>query len=99
MDGRDRGRVEIFALSPLLQQFGPQPGRPRVDTPDGSRRANMKELRFSAAAGEWRVAFAFHAKRDAILLVAGDKAGSMRSGSTANSSARPIAGLMRIRFA
>jgi hypothetical protein len=33
----------------------------------------MKELRFSAADGEWRVAFAFDPKRRAILLVAGDK--------------------------
>lgn len=35
----------------------------------------MKELRFSAAGGEWRVAFAFDAKRKAILLVGGDKSG------------------------
>jgi hypothetical protein len=35
----------------------------------------MKELRFSAAHGVWRVAFAFDPSRRAILLVAGDKAG------------------------
>jgi len=35
----------------------------------------MKELRFRAADGEWRVAFAFDTKREAILLVAGDKSG------------------------
>ena len=35
----------------------------------------MKELRFAAAGGVWRVAFAFDAKRKAILLVAGDKSG------------------------
>jgi hypothetical protein len=35
----------------------------------------MKELRFSAADGEWRVAFAFDPKRKAILVVAGDKSG------------------------
>ena len=35
----------------------------------------MKELRFSAADGVWRVAFAFDRQRQAILLVAGDKAG------------------------
>jgi hypothetical protein len=68
-------RVEILALSRPLQQFGPQLGRPRVDTLKGSRHANMKELRFSAADGEWRVAFAFDPKRKAILLVAGDKSG------------------------
>jgi hypothetical protein len=68
-------RMEILALSRVLQQFGPQLGRPRVDTLNGSRHANMKELRFSAADGEWRVAFAFDPKRTAILLVAGDKSG------------------------
>ena len=65
----------ILALSRFLQQFGPQVGRPRVDTLKGSRHANMKELRFAAADGEWRVAFAFDTKRKAILLVAGDKSG------------------------
>src|SRR6266852_2720779 len=68
-------RREILALSRVLQEFGPQLGRPRVDTLKGSRHANMKELRFSAADGEWRVAFAFDPRRKAILLVAGDKSG------------------------
>jgi hypothetical protein len=66
-------RMEILALARLLQRFGPQLGRPRVDTLNGSRYANMKELRLSAADGEWRVAFAFDPKRKAILLIAGDK--------------------------
>jgi hypothetical protein len=35
----------------------------------------MKELRFAASGGVWRVAFAFDPKRKAILLVAGDKSG------------------------
>jgi hypothetical protein len=68
-------RIEILAHARLLQQFGPQLGRPRVDTLNDSRHANMKELRFSAANGEWRVAFAFDTKRKAILLVADDKSG------------------------
>ncbi|HPO12664.1 MAG TPA: type II toxin-antitoxin system RelE/ParE family toxin [Candidatus Hydrogenedentes bacterium] len=68
-------RIEILALALLLEQFRPQLKRPRVDTLNGSRHANMKELRFSAADGEWRVAFAFDIKRKAILLVAGDKSG------------------------
>ncbi|HJU09504.1 MAG TPA: type II toxin-antitoxin system RelE/ParE family toxin [Candidatus Binataceae bacterium] len=68
-------RIEIMALSRLLQEFGPQLGRRRVDTLKGARHANMKELRFSAADGEWRVAFAFDSRRTAILLLAGDKSG------------------------
>jgi hypothetical protein len=68
-------QAEILALSRLLQQFGPQLGRPRVDTLRDSSHTNMKELRFDAAGGVWRVAFAFDPKRKAILLVAGDKSG------------------------
>jgi hypothetical protein len=66
---------ETFAMVRLLQKFGPQLGRPRVDTLKNSSHANMKELRFDAADGAWRIAFAFDPKRKAVLLVAGDKSG------------------------
>jgi hypothetical protein len=66
---------ETLAMTRLLQHSGPNLGRPRVDTLKDSRHANLKELRFDAAGGVWRVAFAFDPKRRAILLVAGDKSG------------------------
>lgn len=66
---------ELLAMTALLEVWGPALGRPHVDTLAGSRHANMKELRFRAADGVWRVAFAFDPERQAILLVAGDKAG------------------------
>ena len=66
---------ELLAHIELLERFGPQLGRPRADTLKGSRHPNMKELRFAAADGIWRVAFAFDPNRKAILLVAGDKSG------------------------
>jgi hypothetical protein len=66
---------ETLAHAQLLEKFGPTLGRPRADTLNGSRHPNMKELRFDASGGVWRVAFAFDPKRRAILLVAGDKAG------------------------
>jgi hypothetical protein len=66
---------EILALSKLLEEFGPQLGRPHVDTLKDSTHANLKELRFYADDGVWRVAFAFDPRREAILLVAGDKSG------------------------
>ena len=50
-------------------------GRPDVDTLKDSRYANMKEIRFRADGGVWRVAFAFDPRRNAVLLVAGDKSG------------------------
>ena len=66
---------ELLAMMQLLAAYGPQLGRPHADTLAGSRYTNMKELRFRAADGVWRVAFAFDPARQAILLVAGDKAG------------------------
>jgi len=68
-------RQEIIAHAGLLEMFGHQLGRPRVDTLKGSDFSNMKELRFDAANGIWRVAFAFDPERKAVLLVAGDKSG------------------------
>jgi hypothetical protein len=68
-------RTELLAQAKVVEQFGPTTGRPRVDTLNGSKHANMKELRFDAAGGVWRVAFAFDTERKAILLVAGDKHG------------------------
>ena len=66
---------ELLAHVDVLAEFGPGLGRPHVDTLAGSRHANRKELRFKAADGVWRVAFAFDPQRRAILLVAGDKSG------------------------
>jgi len=66
---------ELLASAKLLGTFGPQLGRPHADTLNDSSFANMKELRFDAADGVWRVAFAFDPTRKAILLVAGDKSG------------------------
>ena len=66
---------ELLAKALLLRDFGPGLSRPHADTLSGSRHANMKELRFFAGGGVWRVAFAFDPRRSAILLVAGDKAG------------------------
>ena len=68
-------RQELASQLRILRMLGPQAKRPHVDTLKGSKHANMKELRFSAAGGVWRVAFAFDPARSAILLVAGDKSG------------------------
>jgi hypothetical protein len=62
-------------VSQLLEEFGPSLKRPHVDTLKASTYANLKEIRFQAADGVWRVAFAFDPQRSAILLVAGDKSG------------------------
>ena len=47
-----------------------------MDTLKASKHVNMKELRFSAEDGAWRVAFAFDPERKAVLLLGGDKSGT-----------------------
>ena len=58
----------------ILQREGPGLGRPLVDTVEGSRHANMKELRV----GTIRILFAFNPLRTAILLIGGNKRGRWR---------------------
>lgn len=72
-------REQVVAAVELLEDQGPHLGRPLVDTVSASRHKNMKELRpGSSGRTELRVLFAFDPTRHAILLVAGDKAGSWR---------------------
>jgi predicted XRE-type DNA-binding protein len=60
----------------VLAERGPLLERPLVDTVNGSRHSNMKELwPGSAGRTELRVLFAFDPQRTAIVLVAGDKQG------------------------
>jgi DNA-binding transcriptional regulator YiaG len=63
---------ELLAHVAVLETFGPQLGRPRVDTLKGSRHANVKEIRLDAADGVWRFAFAFDPQRKAIVLCGGE---------------------------
>jgi hypothetical protein len=61
----------------LLATDGPALGRPLVDTIEGSSIRNMKELRpGSVGRSEIRILFVFDPARQAVLLVAGDKAGN-----------------------
>jgi hypothetical protein len=70
--------VESFAVLGILAEFGPGLGRPRVDTLEGSGFSNMKELRIQHQGEPWRILFAFDPKRQAILLVGGNKAGNKK---------------------
>ena len=74
----------LLAIAKLLADYGPQLGRPYADTLKGSKHANMKELRFEASDGEWRVAFAFDPRRQAILPWQGTSRAAVRSTFTAS---------------
>ena len=70
----------LLAAVRVLRDEGPNLGRPLVDRIEGSRHANMKELRpGSTGRTEVRVLFAFDRKRRAILLVGGDKSKDWKS--------------------
>jgi hypothetical protein len=68
----------ILALVEVLIELGPSLGRPRVDTLKGSKLSNLKELRVQHRGEPWRILFIFDPKRQAILLVGGNKQGNKR---------------------
>ena len=66
---------EIFSGVALLREFGPRLKRPHADTLSGSKHANMKELRVDTPSQRIRIAFAFDPRRNAVLLIGGEKQG------------------------
>ena len=68
-------RDEIIVVVELLSEQGPQLDRPYADRIKGSRHHNMKELRPRGKAKHCRILFAFDPRRQAILLIGGDKSG------------------------
>jgi hypothetical protein len=68
-------QVELIAKVNLLKVLGPRLGRPHADTLNGSKYANMKELRANTADQVIRVAFAFDPERSGVLLIGGNKSG------------------------
>ncbi len=71
-------REAIASALDVLEEEGPLLGRPYVDTIRESKLPNMKELRVQHQGRPWRILFAFDPKRQAILLVGGDKGGEKR---------------------
>lgn len=66
---------KLLGATKVLIEKGPMLGRPLVDTLKGSKIANLKEIRITATDGEYRFAFAFDTKRQAIILCGGSKSG------------------------
>lgn len=72
-------RLISAAIDCLVDQ-GPNLGRPLADSITGSKIRNLKELRpGSAGTTEIRMLFVFDRDRQAVILVAGDKAGNWKS--------------------
>ena len=68
----------VFYALKLLEQLGPQLGRPYADTLYESQLSNLKELRIQHNGKPYRAFYAFDPIRQAVMLCAGDKTGDKR---------------------
>lgn len=71
-------QVDVDAKVMLLQQYGPMLRRPHSDVIASSKHPNMKELIIQHAGKPYRVLYAFDPRRNATLLIGGDKTGDDR---------------------
>ncbi|WP_243394110.1 type II toxin-antitoxin system RelE/ParE family toxin [Leptospira meyeri] len=71
-------KKDILVSIEILKEFGPRLGRPHVDTITGSKIKNLKELRVNSKNRPFRIFFVFDPKRNAILLIGGNKATSKK---------------------
>jgi hypothetical protein len=62
----------------LLESMGPALRHPHSSGVAGSKHAHMRELRIQHQGRPYRVFYAFDPRRNAILLLAGDKTGDDR---------------------
>ena len=75
-DSLDEGEgVSVDTVVDMLVEYGPILGRPHADTLRGSTIANLKELRVQHAGRPYRILFAFDPRRNAYLILGGDKTG------------------------
>jgi hypothetical protein len=73
----DDAMAAVTGAIDLLELEGPTLGRPTVDRVNRSKFHSMKELR--PAGTSIRILFIFDPRRQAILLLGGDKAGGWKS--------------------
>ena len=71
-------QVSIAASVQLLEERGPNLGFPHSSGINGSKHAHMRELRTQHAGRPFRTLYAFDPRRNAILLLGGDKTGDDR---------------------
>ena len=66
---------EVIAVVELLAHDGPTLGRPHADRIASSKYHNMKELRPRGEAKHLRILYMFDPRREAVLLLGGEKRG------------------------
>jgi len=68
-------RASVASCVEMHEAYGPELGRPYVDTLAGSRFPNLKELSVQHHGRPYRIKFAFDPRRNAYLILGGDKTG------------------------
>jgi len=71
-------QVSLAASVELLEERGPNLGFPHSSGINGSKHTHMRELRTQHSGRPFRTLYAFDPRRNAILLLGGDKTGDDR---------------------
>src|SRR5438309_1228426 len=74
----DSAHASIDAHVGLLEDHGPNLGYPYSSDIGGSKHGNLRELRVKSKGRPFRIFYAFDPRRNAILLIGGDKTGDKR---------------------
>jgi hypothetical protein len=74
----EKQKDDVFRSVGMLEQEGPALNYPYSSKINGSRHSNMRELRTQSGGGPLRTFYAFDPRRNAILLIGGDKTGDDR---------------------
>ena len=69
---------DIASVVGLLEELGTRLGFPYSSKINGSKHSKMRELRVQSKGHPLRIFYCFDPKRDAILLLGGDKTGDKR---------------------
>ena len=78
LDLSEGEREDITAVVELLEEKGPRLPFPYSSGVNGSRHSHMRELRVQTGGKPIRIFYAFDPRRQAILLIGGDKTGNDR---------------------
>ena len=71
----EENKIIINSKVIILSEFGPNLGRPYVDTIHGSKYPNLKELRIKYKRNIIRILFCFNKSRNCWLIIGGNKKG------------------------
>ena len=77
-DLSEEEQVSVAASVSLLEERGPNLGFPHSSSIKGSEHSHMRELRTQHQGRPFRTLYAFDPRRNAILLIGGDKSGNDR---------------------